>query len=295
MKVYKLCELRRYYAGVSSLAFAFDTFVVLIITLVPWIISYITGFMYETSYTFPEKPLVSFDGNMLLFLQKSDGLLYYGSIPHQETNHLLQSSLRLPQISFYNSKNRNLHEEEAINIYIKFPMSPSEKIISLTVVLFVDVTSLRFYNRQDKVPMFISKVFRSPTNGFLYSGDFLCFRKYSFAKTSTYYETKTIPRKIFELSSNISRSGYYLLEDRISVPIIRESLSSTFDIELSVYFSSLRISTNPGFWYTIKFAWVQYLSIGLVIFYLAEKMRGYIYDKQIVRTIVHSTIPKSLD
>ncbi|CAH8659114.1 unnamed protein product [Schistosoma rodhaini] len=142
MKVYKLCELRRYYAGVSSLAFAFDTFVVLIITLVPWIISYITGFMYETSYTFPEKPLVSFDGNMLLFLQKSDGLLYYGSIPHQETNHLLQSSLRLPQISFYNSKNRNLHEEEAINIYIKFPMSPSEKIISLTVVLFVDVTSL---------------------------------------------------------------------------------------------------------------------------------------------------------
>lgn len=57
----------------------------------------------------------------------------------------------------------------------------------------------------------------------------------------------------------------------------------------------LSYSANPGFWYTIKFAWVQYLSIGLVIFYLAEKMRGYIYDKQIVRTIVKSTIPKSLD
>ncbi|CAI2733341.1 unnamed protein product [Schistosoma spindalis] len=142
MKVYKLYELRRYYARVSSLAFAFDTFVVLIITLVPWIISYITGFMYVNSYAFPEKPLILFDGNMLLFLQKADGFLYYGNIPHQETNHLLQSSLRLPQISFYNSKNKNFDEEEAIDIYIKFPISPTEKIIGLTVVLLVDVTTV---------------------------------------------------------------------------------------------------------------------------------------------------------
>ncbi|CAI2733338.1 unnamed protein product [Schistosoma spindalis] len=253
--------------------------------------------MYVNSYAFPEKPLILFDGNMLLFLQKADGFLYYGNIPHQETNHLLQSSLRLPQISFYNSKNKNFDEEEAIDIYIKFPISPTEKIIGLTVVLLVDVTTLSFYNRQDKVPIFINKVFRSHTNGFLYSGDLLCFRKYwlPFTQASTYYETKTIPRKILDLSMNISGDGYYLLEDRISVPIIRESLSSTFDIEISVYFSSLRIRANLGFWYTIKIAWIQYISIGLVIIYLAEKLRGSIYDKQIVRTIVKSTIPKSLD
>ncbi|CAH8627241.1 unnamed protein product [Schistosoma bovis] len=255
MKVYKLYELRRYYARVSSLAFAFDTFVVLIITLIPWIISYVTGFMYINSYAFPEKPLISFDGNMLLFLQKSDGFLYYGNIPQKETNHLLKSSLRLPQISYYNSKNKNLNEEVAVNINIRFPLSPSEKIIGLTIVLLVDVTLLRFYNRLEKVPVFINKVFQSHTSGFLYSGDLLCFRKYLLPSTqASTYETKTIPSKIFELSSNISRagklsirsfalfsSGYYLLEDRISVPIIRESLSSTFDIELSVYFSSLRI------------------------------------------------------
>ncbi|CAH8629616.1 unnamed protein product [Schistosoma margrebowiei] len=243
MKVYKLYELRRYYARVSSAAFAFDTFVVLIITIVPWIISYVTGFMYINTYAFPEKPLISFDGNMLFLLQKSDGFLYYGNIPQKEPNHLLKSSLRLPQISYYNSRNKNFNEEVALNIDIKFPLSPSEKIIGLTVVLLVDVTSLRFYNRLEKVPVFINKVFRSPTSGFLYSGDLLCFRKYLLPSTqaSTYYETKTVPRKIFELLSNISRVGYYLLEDRISAPIVRESLSSTFDIELSVYFSSLRI------------------------------------------------------
>ncbi|CAH8560340.1 unnamed protein product [Schistosoma turkestanicum] len=297
MKIYKLYELRRYYARVSSLAFVFDSFVILTITIVPWIISYITGYMYFDSYAFPEKPTILFNGDLLLFLQMSDGFLYYTNINHDGTNRLMKSSLRLPRISFYNSKNRNLKEEDALNIVVEFPISSSEKVISLTAVLLVDMISWRFYNRQNRVPIIINKSFRTPPNAFLYSGDLLCIRKYltNSKQAGIYYKTETTSKEIFDFYSNISMGGYFLLEDRVSVPMMRQSHSGTFNIELSVHFSSLRTSVNPGFWYTIKFAWVQYLSIGLVLFYLAEKMRGYVYDKQIVRTVVQSTIPKSLN
>ncbi|KAH8862637.1 Transmembrane protein 231 [Schistosoma japonicum] len=297
MKVYRLYELRRYYASASSLAFSFDTFVVFIITLVPWIISYVTGYFYTDSYAFPEKPFVSFNGSMLLYLQKDDGFLYYTNLRYEEADHLMKSSFRLPQISFYNHKNYSINEEEAINIQIRLPLMFSERVIGLTIVLFVDVTSWRFYNKRSQIPVVISKFFQSYSNAFLYSGDLLWSEKYltPIVQARVYHENKMISRKILEFYLEITRSGYYSLADRICVPLSRESLSRTFDIELSLHLSSLRITTNPGFWYTIKLAWIQYLSIGLGIFYFAEKIRGYIYDKQMVRTIVYSTIPKVID
>ncbi|KAK4476286.1 hypothetical protein MN116_000695 [Schistosoma mekongi] len=297
MKVYRLYELRRYYATSSSLAFAFNTFVVFIITLLPWIISYVTGYFYTDSYAFPEKPFVSFNGNMFLFLQKDDGFLYYTNLPYEETDHLIKSAFRLPEISFYNHKNHSVDEEEAISVQIRLPIMFSERIVGLAAVLFVDVTSWRFYNKRNQVPVVITKFFNSYANAFLYSGDLLWSEKYltPTIQARVYHENDMISRNILEFYLDITRSGYYSLADRICVPVSRESLSRTFDIELSVHLSSLRITTNPGFWYTIKLAWIQYLSIGLVIFYLTEKIRGYIYDKQMIRTIVYSTIPKLID
>ncbi|CAH8607318.1 unnamed protein product [Heterobilharzia americana] len=295
MRVYKLYELRRYYANASSLAFYFDTATVLLITIVPWIISYVTDDLYITFYAFPEKPTISFSGKLLLYLKKEDDFIFYSNIAYEETFPDLLSNYRPPQTSFYTQQDPDSGENSGVNVHIRVPLLSSEKVIGLTVILLVDVTSWRFYNNHTDVSIVINKSFQSPVSKVVYSGDLVWSENYMepFVKSRANFKGKTFPKQIFDTYSNLSEVGLYLLEDRIYVPTTLDSLSGEFELDFSVHFSSLRISTNPGFWYTIKFAWIQYLSIALIFFYFAEKMRSYAYGQQIVRTVVHSTIPIS--
>jgi len=45
-------------------------------------------------------------------------------------------------------------------------------------------------------------------------------------------------------------------------------------------------SYAPGFWQVIKFAWIQYFSVLAVFMYLVGKMRTFIFQNQLVTTIV---------
>nr|CAH8871748.1 unnamed protein product [Trichobilharzia regenti] len=297
MRVYKLYELRRYYNTASSLAFGFDTVTVLAITVIPWIISYVTYDFYDGSYTYQERPSLSFTGKVFLYLQKEDDFVFYTNIFNPELFSGLQSKYRLTQTSFYTEKDPMTEEDIAFHSVIKAPLLSTEKVVGFTIILLFDITSWRFHNKRTEVPLIISKSFRSYVTSITYSGDLVwsetCMKSNVITRAS--YKSKNIPRQITDIYSNLTHGELCMLEDRIYVPTIRSSFSGGFELDSTIRFSSLRISENPGFWYIIKFAWVQYLLVALAFFCFAEKMRAFVYNKQIVRTAVHSTISKSME
>jgi transmembrane protein 231 len=46
----------------------------------------------------------------------------------------------------------------------------------------------------------------------------------------------------------------------------------------------------PGFWETIKFAWMQYLSIFFIFWFLVHHLRSYVFRYQVVETTVMTDV-----
>ena len=40
----------------------------------------------------------------------------------------------------------------------------------------------------------------------------------------------------------------------------------------------------PGFWFTLKYAWIQYLSVFIIFLYVIGSVRDYVFVQQLIPT-----------
>ena len=64
------------------------------------------------------------------------------------------------------------------------------------------------------------------------------------------------------------------------------SHSESFDIEMIILIPEETISFKTGFWYLIKFAWLQYLSVFLIFYYLIYHIKLFVFKNRLVDCIV---------
>ncbi|VEN38683.1 unnamed protein product, partial [Callosobruchus maculatus] len=55
-----------------------------------------------------------------------------------------------------------------------------------------------------------------------------------------------------------------------------------FYLNLSVQFPEVSIYYEPGFWHILKYAWLQYFSIYIIISWIITKFKVYIFKKRLV-------------
>jgi len=46
---------------------------------------------------------------------------------------------------------------------------------------------------------------------------------------------------------------------------------------------------TPGFWQLIKFAWVQYLAVLVVFWWVLSHVQSFVFENQIILTSQHNT------
>lgn len=46
-----------------------------------------------------------------------------------------------------------------------------------------------------------------------------------------------------------------------------------------------RLTYRPGFWETIKLAWIQYVSVLLIFLWLFERVQRFVFQNQVLTTI----------
>ena len=69
--------------------------------------------------------------------------------------------------------------------------------------------------------------------------------------------------------------------------------TGTFEIEATVRVPHDYIYYVPGFWETIKFGWMQFLAVFIVLWYILRVVRAYTFQQQVVETkVVWDTTPK---
>lgn len=64
--------------------------------------------------------------------------------------------------------------------------------------------------------------------------------------------------------------------------VVKMNDLNKFSIKLSVRYPENKVYYRSGFWKVMKWAWIQYLSIYVLVVWLIQKIKAYIFENKLV-------------
>lgn len=58
--------------------------------------------------------------------------------------------------------------------------------------------------------------------------------------------------------------------------------SSNFSLELDLVYPTFSVLYRPGFWQLLKFAWIQYLAIFVILWWIIAHVRSFVFQNQVI-------------
>lgn len=70
-------------------------------------------------------------------------------------------------------------------------------------------------------------------------------------------------------------------------PVLKKQTKFDVSCEVFTIISALTSSSTyrPGFWETIKFAWIQYVSVLLIFLWVFERIQRFVFQNQVLTTV----------
>ncbi|XP_072241456.1 transmembrane protein 231-like [Leuresthes tenuis] len=66
---------------------------------------------------------------------------------------------------------------------------------------------------------------------------------------------------------------------------VGRAAGSPFELTAEIRYPAEVISYRPGFWETIKFAWIQYVSVLLIFLWVCERIQRFVFQNQVLTTV----------
>lgn len=295
-EVYAHPALIRYRSSVCTKATLFVVIVVCLTYIPPLLVAYRSqGFWMKTS-TYEEQPVVRFQYEVLLVASTSPQGDYvaWSTFPH--FNHMQGERLRIPTVSVREEDDNLDGKSERLLLKMTLPLKPEEQLYSLQLLLSfsyqlfrmstVAMQSLAYVHFSSSVPgarLFISADLRLEQKvPLLHRGLYNIYNvsvvdsSSPFAKT---YELENIIRKYQK------RNLTTVLSNSMPVWTPGRASSAPFELNAEIRYPLEVITYRPGFWETIKFAWIQYVSVLLIFLWVFERIQTFVFEKQILTTI----------
>ncbi|CAL8085422.1 unnamed protein product [Calicophoron daubneyi] len=297
IRVYKLPELRRYSSTIKSAIFALDAAVVLSLIIIPVVIAHFTYEFYVRTFTYSETPTVRFV-NKLSGLMATNGSEIY--ITTDRIVALDTTNFRTPTLRYAQSERSPVNTAGSLRINIEVPLNPAEDVYAITFVLTFDIQLGGFTMAAGQVDTVVSLDSQRSVSGLDYVGDLSVRQndvlptlgKLEFSKKGLPSTHKDPVTKIYSAITPSHKSAIYgVLTERSHQWNPANSKKSSFLLSATIMYQPFRLCVRPGFWFTIKYAWIQYVSLALLFFYLGEKIRIFVYCHQWVRSKVTTTLP----
>ncbi|XP_054164730.1 transmembrane protein 231-like [Oppia nitens] len=253
---------------------------------IPLFIVYRSDGFWRKIEFFSEQPDINFKHNLILVLQLNHslpGFKFWSTYPQ------LNSVLRSNQLSLPYITNREIDvngdgKYDELNIDLNVAINPNEEVIGTQLILFFDykinVTNIEYYSLKNgrrlrvigdlvfhqKVPLVYRKHYipnNDLTNHFqdFFIEDFL----------------EAYVRRNFSTSLN-SNTHYKWFAKHENI--------SDFDINVKiVYNNDQMFYYRTGFWFLIKWAFIQYFAIYLVLRFLIKKIISFVFDNRLLNCI----------
>ena len=68
-------------------------------------------------------------------------------------------------------------------------------------------------------------------------------------------------------------------------PVWKSGVSENFTIDVELRYPPFTVTYYPNFWQYLKFAWVQYLAVFVVSWWLLSYVQSFVFENQVILTV----------
>lgn len=303
VQVYDVPLCKRHLASRRSLAYLFSVFFWIIVIVLPYFIAFASWGFWKTEAVYREQPIVDFKHKLVMSMDSQDWKkpIFYSTMP--EFNELIgYEHVRMPIIT--SSKVDHNHDgvTDLFNISITMPVLMEETVHRTAILLFFQLQLQNRVKLQMEGLGVVMKESVLPGSEYHVNGDIVFHQLNpisSKGSRSTYADPVLKPediRSIGDLSFPNLLSKYFLRNDTIQLNVPNSywvaGQRSTFKIQLNLRVPTQDISYVPDASETIKLAWIQYISVAIVVFVVCDWFRFFVFSQQVVETSTRlDTVP----
>ncbi|XP_035498149.1 transmembrane protein 231 [Scophthalmus maximus] len=295
-EVYSHPALVRYKTSVCTKATVFVVAVLCLSYIGPLLVAYRSqGFWIKRS-SYEEQPVVRFQYQVLLLAATSPrgDHVAWSTYPH--LNNMLGSNLRVPAVSV---REEDLNQDGKLDLLIfklQLPLTPEEQVYSVQLLLTFSYQLFRMSTVAMQSLAFVQHSSPVPGARLFVSGDLRLQQRTPLPHRGLYdvYNVSVIDgsspfASAYDLDNIIRSYQDRNLTTVLSCPVpvwtVGRAAGSPFELNAEIRYPVEVISYRPGFWETIKFAWVQYVSVLLVFLWVFERIQRFVFQNQVLTTV----------
>eukprot|EP01135_Chromosphaera_perkinsii_P008739 Nk52_evm72s1444 gene=Nk52_evmTU72s1444 len=289
---------RKFYAPALSFAGLSVLIFYLGLVVVAFLIGYGTDGFWLKQIAVREQPNVRFMKNIILSCDgtKSSVPNFITWSTYADYNAIASANLRVPAVKTFENDTNNDGKYDSLNFEIELPLSDTEIVNDVKLLLMFDYEFSSNINLKMQSLAYI--YYSSPLAGSHFSTEGqLMFNQKSllgFESTRTLYDTSIVnaTRSAGAYSFRNILREYNKRNDTTvftnSYPVWSSNRGSgqPFIISGTIDYTEQEILLIPGFWETLKFAYVQFIAIAYLLYLIVRHIRHFLYTNQLVTTQV---------
>ncbi|XP_034540595.1 LOW QUALITY PROTEIN: transmembrane protein 231 [Notolabrus celidotus] len=297
-EVYSHPALVRYKTSVCTKATLFLVVVLCLTYIPPLLVAYRSQGFWTKRSTYEEQPVVRFQYQTLLVAATSTqgDHVAWSTFPH--LNNMLGSNLRIPVVSVREEDQNQDGKLDRLTFQLQLPLKPEEQVYSVQLLLtfsyqlFVPMStvvmqSLAYVQHSSSVPG--AKLFISGGLMRLQQRTPLAHRGLYNIYNVSVIDGSSPFASAYDLDNIIGRYQERNLTTVLSCPMpvwtVGRAAGSPFQLNAEIRYPTEVISYRPGFWETIKFAWIQYVSVLLIFLWVFERIQKFVFQNQVLTTV----------
>ncbi|KAL4234256.1 hypothetical protein ACF0H5_005906 [Mactra antiquata] len=296
-EVFSHPELRRYRTHLCSKASLLLVLILFLTFIPPLFIVYRSYGFWKKTDTYREYPTIHFKNELLMVAELEGEGNYVTYSTFQRYNALEQSHIRIPLIVSREEDVNGDGKPDNLIFTMELPLLDTENIYGIRLILLFDYQLAQFSTLTMEGMAYISH--DNPKSGARYDvvGELRFSQKEPLGhrgvesryntsiidSTSIYAEDYNFPN-IFK--NYVARNFTTYLNAPYTVWSTGRGADQPFVLSATINYPEQLFDYTPGFWYLIKWGWVQYVSVLLLFLFIFDRIKVFIYQNQLVTTIV---------
>jgi len=289
-------EVLRYRTHLFSKATLFIAFCALVTIIAPLLIAYQSyGFwVYQAEYI--EMPYVQFKHQYVILATTEKGNSYVSS-SYRNMNAAMTSSVRNSIVSGDNKDFDYDGKDDCMTFSAEMPLEDSDKVTSINLILVYDYKLNRHSTFVMESLGYVSAASVVPGSEIDIVGDlqFVQYSGLSYKGTDNRYrkpvvEASTLNATAFSLDAILRSYTARNITTRIANQYVvwkpNRPAGQPFKVNVRVNYRPALVMYTPGFFYVMKWAWVQYVSLLIVFIFVFERVKQFVFSNQLVQTMV---------
>ncbi|XP_037623344.1 transmembrane protein 231 isoform X2 [Sebastes umbrosus] len=253
------------------------------------------GFWIKRS-TYEEQPVVRFQYQTVLVAATSTQGDYvaWSTFPH--LNNMLGANLRIPAISVREEDQNQDGKMDLLIFQLQLPLQPEEQVYSVQLLLTFSYKLFRMSTVVMQSLAYVQHSSSVPGAKLFISGDLKLLQRTPLPHRGLYniYNVSVIDgsspfASAYDLDNILRSYQNRNLTTVLSCPMpvwtVGRAAGSPFQLNAEIRYPMEVISYRPGFWETIKFAWIQYVSVLLIFLWVFERIQKFVFQNQVLTTV----------